>query len=101
MLNFRKSSLSIKQQLVNLFNRKRRKNGKAEMANFDFRLFKEEEKQLILSASSTSSYSSCSSPVPSLDTEAEDLKPKSSSAVKAEKIFLYILPFIIVLVCFV
>ena len=90
MLNFRKGSLSIKQQIENIFKRKGRKNGTAEKANFDFWNMKDEQELLISSTSSSSrsSYSSCSS-------MSHEKKITIHPALKSQKMLLYIL----ILVC--
>jgi hypothetical protein len=90
MLNFRKGSLSIKQQIENIFKRRGRKNGTAEKANFDFWNMKDEQELLIpsTSSSSRSSYSSCSS-------MSYEKKIRIHPALKSQKMLLYIL----ILVC--
>ena len=96
MWGFRKSSLPIRQQIGNIFKRKGRKNGRTENANFDFWIVKDEEDLLIsaTSSSATSSYYSSAS-LPHQKKEKIYEKQNINSGVKTVKIFLYILPFII------
>ena len=93
---------SIRQQIGNIFKRKGRKNGRPENANFDFRILKEQEELLMPSTSSStrSSYYSCASLPYQMKAKIYE-KQNLNSGVKTVKIFLYILPFIIVLVCII
>jgi hypothetical protein len=99
-------------------NRRMKKHtGTPERANFDFRRFNYEESTLLTtrSSSSRSSYSSCSSssstssasssPSSSTSSSYTDTKnnanPRVKSVLHLDKIFLYILPFVILLLCLI
>ena len=95
-------------------NRRMKKHtGTPEKANFDFRRFNYEESTLLTTRSSISrsSYSSCSSSSSSSSTSSsssssyKDTKnnanPRIKSVIHLDKIFLYILPFVILLLCLI
>ena len=107
--------------------RTKKHTGTPEKANFDFRRFNEEESRSLLkrssrsrssyssssssssspsssssssSSSPSSSYSSSSSSSSYKDTQ-NNVNPRGNSVLHLDKIFLYILPFVILLVCFI
>eukprot|EP00092_Neocalanus_flemingeri_P019780 GFUD01021424.1.p1 GENE.GFUD01021424.1~~GFUD01021424.1.p1 ORF type:complete len:125 (-),score=10.22 GFUD01021424.1:14-388(-) len=84
---------------LNFGNRKTRKHiGIPERANFDFRSNSGEVPSSC--ASSRSSYSSCSSSTRSSysSNSQNNTSPRISSTISLEKVFLYLLPFIILFV---
>merc|ERR1712189_163546 len=93
MLNFRKSSYSFKQKIVHLFKRYGRKTGRTEQANFDFRREYSEEKALLSSRCSSTRSSNSSNSSSKLTDNLS-----ASSGFKKEKMFLYVLPFVILII---
>jgi hypothetical protein len=91
MLDFRKSSLSIKQQAHKVFQneKKCRKNGNTELANFDFRIVTEED---VVSTSSVSSRSSSTSLSANADTfkTSPTRKTKPENPKKKHKLLFYL-----------